>query len=67
MEIGTVNYFDPVKGYGFIRREKGQDVMFKSEDINDDRYIVDIPHGISVRFEAIKTKKGFRVISLFFH
>ena len=66
MESGIVIFFDPVKGYGFIRREKGQDVMFKSEDISDNRYTVDIPHGVAVKFNAIKTKKGLRVTELIF-
>lgn len=66
MESGIVNFFDPVKGYGFIRREKGQDVMFKSEDISDNKYTVDIPRGTAVKFNAIKTKKGFRTTELIF-
>lgn len=27
-EYGYVNAYDPLKGYGFIRREKGKDVFF---------------------------------------
>lgn len=27
-EFGYINAYDPLKGYGFIRRDKGKDVFF---------------------------------------
>nr|WP_250110425.1 cold shock domain-containing protein [Escherichia coli] len=32
MENGFVNFYDHVKGYGFIRRERGRDVFFRYDD-----------------------------------
>ena len=35
---GTLNAYDPVKGVGFIRREKGRDVFVHFADfVGDDR------------------------------
>lgn len=32
MEKGFINFYDHVRGYGFIRRESGRDVFFKHDD-----------------------------------
>ena len=40
MDHGFVNFFDSVKGYGFIRREQGRDVMFRSDAIPNENYTV---------------------------
>ncbi|EJD6045139.1 retron Se72 family effector protein [Proteus mirabilis] len=66
MECGYINFFDPIKGYGFIRREKGRDVIFRTEDISDDKYIMEIPKGINVEFNTVKTNKGLKAIDIQF-
>ncbi|HHR5829465.1 TPA: retron Se72 family effector protein [Providencia alcalifaciens] len=66
MECGYVNFFDPIKGYGFIRREKGRDVIFRTSDISDDKYIMEIPKGINVKFNTVKTNKGLKAIDIQF-
>ena len=39
-ESGIVRVFDPLKGFGFIRREKGKDVFFfYSEILEEDRLL----------------------------
>lgn len=35
-ESGVVRAFDPLKGYGFIRREKGKDVFFFYSEISEE-------------------------------
>ena len=40
MENGFVNFYDHVKGYGFIRRERGRDVFFRYDDF---LFLVDLP------------------------
>ena len=66
MDHGFVNFFDSVKGYGFIRREQGRDVMFRSDDIPHDNYPVDIPTGTIVQFNTVKTAKGLKAIDILF-
>ncbi|EHO1684616.1 MULTISPECIES: cold shock domain-containing protein [Enterobacterales] len=66
MDHGFVNFFDSVKGYGFIRREQGRDVMFRSDDIPNENYTVDIPKGTKVQFNTVKTAKGLKAIDILF-
>jgi len=66
MESGYINFFDPLKGYGFIRREKGRDVIFRAEDIPSETYMVEIPKGIKVEFNTIKTNKGLKAVDILF-
>lgn len=51
MENGFVNFYDHVKGYGFIRRERGRDVFFRYDDFLFLGHDVDICKGILVRFK----------------
>jgi len=66
MEIGYVNFCDNLKGFGFIRREKGRDLIFSVSDIKQNPYTLEIPVGIKVTFDTEKTKKGFRAINISF-
>lgn len=38
-EIGVVKWFDNKKGYGFIEREKGEDVFVHFRSIIGDGYL----------------------------
>ena len=64
MEFGIINFFDPLKGYGFIRREHGKDVFFKHEDFSDIDNNPDIFKGIRVGFFLRKTEKGLRAMDI---
>ncbi|MBP2848138.1 retron Se72 family effector protein [Dickeya oryzae] len=64
MEYGFVNTYNNLKGYGFIRRAKGRDVIFSHEDINGSEYIIDIPKGVKVTFDITRTPKGYRAINI---
>ncbi|EKQ6421152.1 retron Se72 family effector protein [Pseudomonas aeruginosa] len=59
---GFVTSYDPFKGFGFIRREKGKDVFFFYDDVLEGHS--DILEGDIVEFEVRKEKKGPRAYSL---
>lgn len=57
-EYGVVKVFDVLKGYGFIRREKGRDLfVFYSDVDSDDRLLAE---GDTVSFMVEKQPKGPR-------
>lgn len=58
MDQGVVNSYDSFKGFGFIRREKGRDVFFFYDDIEDkDEGLLP---GENVRFQVRAEPKGPR-------
>lgn len=59
---GFVVSYDPFKGFGFIRREKGRDVFFFYDDIAEAD--LDIFEGVHVEFEVRVEKKGPRAYTL---
>lgn len=64
MEKGFINFYDHVRGYGFIRRESGRDVFFKHDDFLDFESSVDVCKGVFVNFEVIKADKGLRAVNI---
>lgn len=64
MESGYINTCDNMKGFGFIRREKGRDLIFSYSDIIDNPHVVNLTVGLKVTFEIAKTKKGDRAIKI---
>jgi CspA family cold shock protein len=59
---GVVNSYDSFKGFGFIRREKGRDVFFFYDDVND--AIAGIVVGDVVEFEIRTESKGPRAYNV---
>ena len=55
MATGTVKWFNPTKGFGFISQdEAGKDVFVHSNELNG----VYINEGDSVEFDIVETEKG---------
>lgn len=63
MNTGIINYCDSMKGFGFIRREKGRDLIFSFSDIINSNESI-ISKGLKVSFECVKTNKGERAINI---
>ena len=55
MATGTVKWFNPTKGFGFISQdEAGKDVFVHSNELNG----VYINEGDNVEFDIVETGKG---------
>ncbi len=59
MEKGTVKWFNGAKGFGFIRRESGEDVFVHYKAIVGDGY-KSLNEGDSVQFDVEKGPKGLQ-------
>ena len=60
---GTVKWFDPKKGYGFIEKEDGSDIFCHFSVITMDGFKT-LTNGQSVEFEIESTDKGERAINI---
>lgn len=59
MEKGVVKWFNGSKGYGFIRRESGEDVFVHYTAIEGDGYRT-LEEGDTVEFEVADGPKGLQ-------
>lgn len=58
-EKGTVKWFNNDKGFGFIQREKGDDVFVHFKAINTDGY-KSLSEGQFVEFTVTQGQKGLQ-------
>ncbi len=58
-EIGTVKWFNAAKGYGFIRRESGEEVFVHFTEIGMSGYR-SLDEDARVEFEVYETEKGLQ-------
>lgn len=63
MEKGTVKWFNPEKGIGFIEREEGKDVFVHYSAINAEGYKT-LAEGAKVTFDTIETEKGLQATNV---
>ncbi len=63
MPQGTVKWFNPEKGYGFISRDDGDDVFVHHTGINGDGFR-SLDEGQRVEFEITDGKKGQQAINV---
>lgn len=59
MEQGVVKWFNGAKGYGFIKRESGEDVFVHYKAIQGHGYKT-LNEGDKVQFEVEKGPKGLQ-------
>jgi CspA family cold shock protein len=57
MALGTVKWFDPKKGFGFIVGPEGKDVFVHFSSIQGDGFRA-LKDGERVEYEFIETPKG---------
>ncbi len=55
---GTVKWFDPKKGYGFIIGPEGQDIFVHYSQIEGEGFRV-LSDGAQVRYDAVQGDKGW--------
>jgi CspA family cold shock protein len=56
MTVGTVKWFNPSKGYGFIAQPEGDDVFVHISAIQGDSQ--SLAEGQSVQFDIVQGRKG---------
>jgi CspA family cold shock protein len=59
MSEGTVKWFNPRKGYGFITSEDGKDIFVHYADISGEGYKT-LVEGDEVSFDIVEGEKGLR-------
>ncbi len=59
MSEGTVKWFNPRKGYGFITAEEGKDIFVHYADISGEGYRT-LVEGDAVTFDIVEGEKGLR-------
>ena len=62
-EQGTVKWFNSSKGYGFIKRETGEDVFVHFSAIQESGYRT-LEEGVAVEFEVVKGPKGLQAANV---
>jgi CspA family cold shock protein len=60
--FGIIKTFDVFKGFGFIQRQKGQDVFFFYQEVEHDDKI--LAEGDKVSFTLEKKPKGWRAFKI---
>ncbi len=63
MVRGTVKWFDPAKGFGFISQSGGEDVFVHFSAIEGDDYKT-LAEGDVVEFELGRGPKGLKALSV---
>ncbi|NLE74829.1 MAG: cold-shock protein [Actinobacteria bacterium] len=63
METGTVKWFNDAKGFGFIAREKGEDVFVHFSAIVGDGFRT-LSEGEKVTFEVVQGPKGLQAANV---
>ena len=63
MEQGTVKWFNNSKGFGFIKRETGEDVFVHYKSIDGDGYRT-LKEGDKVEFEVETGPKGLQAVKV---
>lgn len=61
--VGTVKWFNPDKGYGFIEREGGDDVFVHFSAIRTEGY-KSLEEGQKVEFDIEKGQRGPQAINV---
>ena len=59
MPEGTVKWFNEKKGYGFIKKEDGEDVFVHYSAINSSGF-KSLQEGQAVQFNVVKGPKGWQ-------
>ena len=63
MEKGTVKWFNSAKGYGFIKRETGEDLFVHFKSIVGEGYKT-LKEGDVVQFDVEQGTKGLQAINV---
>ena len=63
METGTVKWFNNAKGYGFIKRESGEELFVHFKSVSGEGYR-SLKEGEAVQFEVEQGTKGLQAVNV---
>ena len=64
MPKGTVKWFNPKKGFGFITSDDGTDIFVHKSDVEYAGFKKYLEEGLKVTFEVKETPKGKQAIKV---
>ncbi len=64
MTQGTVKFYNPVKGFGFITTEKGEEIFFHKSNVKNTGFRDVLVQGDNVQFEEKHEQKGKRAYNI---
>jgi CspA family cold shock protein len=64
MTLGTVKFYNPVKGFGFITTEKGEEIFFHKSNVKNTGFRDVLVQGDNVQFEEKQEQKGKRAYNI---
>jgi CspA family cold shock protein len=64
MAIGTVKWFNPAKGYGFITPDEGGKDVFVHISAVEQAGLGSLTEGQRVKYEGIKEPRGMKAVNL---
>ena len=62
--LGTVKWFNPTKGFGFVTPDEGGEELFLHRSVVEQVGLSDLAEGTRVRFQSSQGKKGLQVSAL---
>ncbi len=62
-EQGTVKWFNPDKGYGFVARDQGEDAFVHYSEIKSSGFRT-LEEGQRVEFEVTQGEKGLQAVEV---
>jgi CspA family cold shock protein len=64
MTQGTVKFFNPTKGFGFITTEQGEEIFFHKSNVKNTGFRDVLVQGDQVQFELKQEQKGKRAYNI---
>ncbi|HYQ87775.1 MAG: hypothetical protein AUI33_11270 [Ignavibacteria bacterium 13_1_40CM_2_61_4] len=64
MTQGTVKFFNPTKGFGFIKTEQGEEIFFHKSNVKNTGFRDVLVQGDQVQFELKTEQKGKRAYNI---
>ena len=64
MNLGTVKFYNSLKGFGFIKTETGEDIFFHKSNVKSTGFREVLLEGDKVQFELKTEQKGKRAYNI---
>lgn len=64
MNLGTVKFFNSMKGFGFITTETGEEIFFHKSNVKSTGFREVLLEGDKVQFELKTEQKGKRAYNI---